>query len=869
MEATPLMQQYLSIKEKHRDEVLFFRLGDFYEMFDDDAREISRILNLTLTHRNSSPMCGIPFHAAKNYIKRLLAYGKKIAICEQLELSDAPNQIARREVVQVITPATVVEQEFLDGGSYNYLMSVFNDCCAYCDISTGDMRLKHLGGSDRLSGLLMLMEQISPSEVLVCDDEYFLKDDFREALDSRGLLINKLSASYFSVKEGFRLLCQTAGTENLAGFGIKAGDKLLGPAGALLRYVMETAKPVSTRYFNFSVVNDSSFMLIDESTRKNLELFENNQDHTRRYTLFDAVNRTRTAGGQRLLESWLSFPLVKIEDINFRQDWVKWLVSSREELEALQKELSGSLDMQRLANRVALKRSIPKDLVGIKQTLGCFFRIISRSAERYCSLLPESIDADALSALNSIMMKIDRAISEDCNGPFMSGMVVLDGYDAELDRNRDLVRHSDRMFSEYLERVKSETGITTIKIVNSRLTGYVLEVSKSQLSKVPPHFFRRQTLVNSERYSTQELAGLEIQSQQANSAAEARERVLYEEIASEVSVRNEALNEIGRFLSALDCFQSFAAQAIEQDYCCPSVVGDDVLEIHMGRHPVVEKHLPPDSFVANDTLMDGERFFLITGPNMAGKSTYLRQTALIVLLAHTGSFVPASSAVVGVTDKIFCRVGASDNLARGESTFLVEMQEAAFILRTCTRRSLVIMDEIGRGTSTQEGMSIAHAIIRFLLGKEAKTLFATHFHELAKMDTSGMALYTLAVQETPGHVKFLRKLERGSASSSYALHVARMAGIPQSVLKDAASFQKKHFADYGTSDQGSLFTMGDEQAEEDERRKAGWQRLSEAQKIIREIESFDLDSSTPFQSMVELQKLKELSRVFLSGDDAD
>lgn len=859
IDTTPLMKQYFFIKEKYKDEVLFFRLGDFYEMFDTDAQEISRLLNLTLTHRGSYPMCGIPFHAARNYIKRLLAFGKKIAICEQMELSDKPNQIARREVIQVITPATVVEQEFLESSSYNYLLAVFNDSCAYCDISTGDLRMCHLDKDDIIASLLMIFEQIRPKEVLVCDDEYFLKPDFRQALDSQNFLTDKLPASYFSVEGGWKLLCQIADTLNLEGFGISRKEKLLGPAGALMRYIQETAKPSSTKYFDFSIVSNNEFLQIDESTRRNLELFENNQDRSRRFSLFESIDMTRTSAGKRQLESWLSFPLNRVEDIVFRQDWIRWLCSDKNELERMRKELDSSLDVQRLANRIALHRAIPRDILGLKQTLGCFFRLISSFTDRYVSLLPDSVTPNELASLNDLMLRIDEAVNEDCTGPFVSGSVIKDGFDEELDTNRSLVAHSDQMFQQYLQSLKDETGITTMKIVNSRVAGYVIEVSKSQIPKVPSTFFRRQTLVNSERYTTDRLSELEIKNVQAEQCAEAREREIYEALLEQCALHNDVLNQIGRFLSTVDCFQSLASKALSSSYCCPSLVEDDVLNIVEGRHPVVEKYIPPESFVPNDTIME-KRFFLITGPNMAGKSTYLRQTALIVLLAHIGSFVPASSAVIGITDKIFCRVGASDNLARGESTFLVEMQEAAFILQTCTRRSLVIMDEIGRGTSTQEGMSIAHAIIRYLLKIDCKTLFATHFHELGMMDTFGMALFTLAVKESPSSIKFLRKLIPGVASSSYALHVARMAGIPTEVVRNAASFQQKHFEDYGI-DEPNLFTDNTplDQIEEKEETRL---KAIKAKEIVDEINDFDIDNSTPFQALIELQKIKEKAKCY-------
>lgn len=859
-ELTPLMKQYLAMKEKCQDQVLFFRLGDFYEMFFDDAKEISRLLNLTLTHRGDAPMCGIPFHAAKNYIKRLLTLGKKIAICEQVSLPTSAKEIAKREIVQIITPATVVEQELLKNDSFNYLMAIFGNCICYCDISTGDLYLKELGESDKNNSLTTILEQVNPSEVIVCDDEYFLKPELRSILDNRGCLVDKLPASYFSIKTGFKTLCDFTHTNNLSAFGLDEKSKLISVASATVRYIEETAKLSTTTYFNIQILNDNQYLNLDEASRKNLELFSNNQDNSKRYCLFETIDKTLTSGGQRLLSTWLSFPLRRIEEIIFRQDWIKFFVNNSNELKRVKDFLKQSMDLQRLSNRVALRRAIPKDLVGIKQTLSLFFSIISENTSSYFSLFSSRLNQETLNELGSLMEQIHLAINEACNGPFVSGQVILDGYDEILDQKRSLVSHSQERFDSYLNTLKEETGIVNLKIVNSRISGYVIEVSKGQTNKAPDYFVRRQTLTTCERYTTDKLKELESESFSAESDAEIREKMLYDQIITLCSKYTDCLNDVGRFLSTIDCFCALASLAIEVNYVCPTMVEEDVLQIKDGRHPVVEKYLPPNSFVANDTLMD-QRFFLITGPNMAGKSTYLRQTALIVLLAHIGSFVPASSATIGITDSIYCRVGASDNLAKGESTFLVEMQEAAFILRTCTNRSLVIMDEIGRGTSTQEGMSIAHAIINYLLKKNCKTLFATHFHELTQMDTFGMGLYTLSVKETPSKIEFLRKLIKGSASSSYAMHVARMAGVPNSVIKEANLFLKKHFAEYNSS-QDSLFSDlsdTDQIISLEETRN----QLISVNSVLEELVEFDLDSCTPIQALIKLQKLKERAKSVL------
>ena len=445
------------------------------------------------------------------------------------------------------------------------------------------------------------------------------------------------------------------------------------------------------------------------------------------------------------------------------------------------------------------------------------------------------------------MQRIDKAINEQCLGQFQEGQVILDGYNELLDQRRALRDHSDVILKGYLDKVKAESGITILKLGYNRVFGYYLEVPKGQTSRVPDYFYRKQTLVNGERFTTDELMQYEKDILQANAQAETLERQLYDEILASVLQINAYLMAIGHFLSTIDVFQALATLAVDSSYVCPEMTLEDILEIKDGRHPVVEKQLPPGGFVVNGLDMS-VRFALITGPNMAGKSTYLRQNALIILLAHVGSFVPASSARIGIVDKIFCRVGATDNLARGESTFLVEMQEAAFILRNCTRQSFVIVDEVGRGTSTQDGMSIAYAMMKSLIEKGAKTLFATHYHELTMLDTSGIRLLTLDVEEEKGSVTFLRKVKEGVANSSYGIHVAKMAGVPAPVIKDARTFQTRHFADY-TMNQGSLFTsdIGFEEPE------------AESSALVNALKDINLDECTPMQALIHLSKLKEMA----------
>ena len=848
MADTPLMKQYKEMKSQYSDMVLFFRLGDFYEMFDEDAKEVSALLNLTLTHRGDSPMCGIPYHAAKNYIKRLLDCGKKIAICEQMELSENSKALARREVVRIVTPATVVDEDFLDDKSFNYIICFFQYALAFCDVSTGDFHIRALDPKNKVQAVRSVLQQLSPREILVCEDEYFLDFDFKAAIDSYPAMVTKLAPWYFSQKGCYKILCEQAKVKSLAAYGLKDNDKLVCPAGALIRYITETSKSSVSHLTDYKVDNEDSFVSMDESSRKNLELFANLYDGSSRYTLFDTINRTRTSGGSRLLKNWIAFPLRDLNQIMFRQQWVRFFVDTPSELARVREALCGAMDLSRLYTRVLLKRAVPHDLVGIKQTIGSFFNLVSDNTEKYFSLLEKSLDQDALSACAALMQRIDKAINEQCLGQFQEGQVIRSGYNELLDQRRALRDHSDEILKTYLDKVKAESGITILKLGYNRVFGYYLEVPKGQATRVPDYFYRKQTLVNGERFTTDELMQYEKEILQANAQAELLERQLYDEILADVLQIDAYLMAIGHFLNTVDVFQALATLAVDSSYVCPEMTQDDVLEIRDGRHPVVEKQLPPGGFVANGLDMS-VRFALITGPNMAGKSTYLRQNALIILLAHVGSFVPASSARIGIVDKIFCRVGATDNLARGESTFLVEMQEAAFILRNCTRQSFVIVDEVGRGTSTQDGMSIAYAMMKSLIEKGSKTLFATHYHELTMLDTSGIRLLTLDVMEEKGSVTFLRKVKEGVANSSYGIHVAKMAGVPASVIKDARSFQTRHFADY-TMNQGSLFTA---EIGYDEEPVASESALANALKGI------NLDECTPMQALIHLSKLKEMA----------
>ena len=854
---TPMMEQYLDLKRKHQDEVLFFRLGDFYEMFLDDAKEVSRLLNITLTSRNGIPMCGIPYHAAKNYIKRLLDAGKKIAVCEQVEMPGSTRSIARREVVQTITPGTVVEDEFLEAISHNHILAIQitqnGISCSYSELSDGSFFMVMLPLEERFESLRALNEQLQPKEVLVNEDDYFSQRAFAEVVDQMVGMMTRLPAWYFSLKQSFDLLREHVQSVSLKQFGITKENPVLHSAGALFRYVKETAKASLDHITDFVLIDRESNMLIDESTRKNLELMTNLQEGGISRTLFSTLNSTCTSGGSRLLKTWIASPLARADQILQRQEEVSWFLEHEQERQRVRSLLSGTRDVARLTSRVTMGRANPQDLIAIRQSISAFIELTTHHTDHYRSLLGDHLNNEDLGNLVTLMEDLMKAIDEDCQGSYTPGRVITTGYSDELDSLRALQRDGTKNLSLYVTELKTQCGIPTVKLAHNKIIGHYLEIPKTHSSKVPSWFHRKQTLVNAERYTTDRLIELESEIIASGERADALERTIYETLLAHTAALHLPLRHLGQFFSTIDCLQSLAQCAALHGYCRPELTEEDVLEITGGRHPVVERHLPKGEFVHNDLVMgnEHERFCLITGPNMAGKSTYLRQNALIVLMAHMGSYVPATSARIGITDRLFCRVGASDNLARGESTFLIEMQEAAFILRTATARSLAIMDEIGRGTSTQDGMSIAYAVMRAMVQMQVKTLFATHYHELTMLDTTGMQLLTLAVAETKRSIVFLRKVQVGVADSSYGLHVARMAGIPSSVIREAAQFQRLHFADYelrSNTGQLDLFTgynhdTGSEVSYEP---------------VLERIRSYPLEQSTPLDAMHFIEQLQKL-----------
>ena len=792
---TPMMVQYNSIKSKYKNEVLFYRLGDFYEMFNEDAVEVSRLLNLTLTSRAGTPMCGVPYHAAKIYIARLLRLGKRVVICEQVEETVGGKGIAERKVSEIITPGTAMESEYLEGNSNNYLaaFSVVHGKAgfAFIDITTSAFSATSWKASEMAEYFSKELGRCSPRELLLPQS---LKNN--SLIQSILSQYQQISLSYypdwdFNAEIGFKKLTKQFNTVNLQSFGLTEDSPEVPVAGFLLDYLEKTTNSSVPHVSSITVYHDSQYLIIDDSSRKNLEIVTNLRDGSSLFTLLECVNHSQTAMGSRMIRNWLLYPLTDVSEINARQGHVALFVDNRNLLEKLRSKLSSILDIERLASRIAMDKAHPKDLQALKISLQNWLFARDELAAFDFSLIDDNIASD-------IIELIECSIKEDPAVIITDGGVIKEGWSAELDHWRKIRDDFDKILSEYEQEERVKTGISTLKIKYNHAAGYFIEISKGKLSAVPENFIMRRALVNGDRYTTARLQELEHELNESGAKIVELERRLFVEIRNKLKEFISYLLQISSEIAYTDASVSFAYAAIMNEWVRPTVNDSSDFIVEHGRHPVVELHIPRGEFVPNDLDIascnsEKSSFSLITGPNMAGKSTFLRQNALIALLAQTGSYVPAKNAVIGVIDRIFCRVGASDNLARGESTFLVEMTETANILRTATEKSLVIMDEVGRGTSTEDGLSIAWAVSEYLLDKiKCRTLFATHYHELTRIEHKDLSLLCMDVSEQNGTVVFLRKVKKGAAENSYGIHVARLAGVPQVVI-DRANSLLQHF----------------------------------------------------------------------------
>ena len=856
---TPMMIQYRGIKEQYKNEVVFFRLGDFYEMFDDDAEEVSKLLNLTLTHRASQKMCGIPYHAAKIYIARLLRLGKKIVICEQVgEIPKAGKGIAERKVVEIITPGTACEDEYLEGCRENYLaaLSITKGRVgfAFIDVSTSTFKATSWSASKLSQYFSKELHRAGPRELLL---PISLKNNqnIQDAVNS----IGNLSVSYypdwdFSIDFSYKKLTSQFNTASLKAYGLENDSAEIAPAGFLLDYLEKTTNAKLSHITSIQVYEDNDFLVMDDSSIRNLEITQNMRDGTSSYTLFDCVNFTKTPMGGRLLRNWLLFPLINAKMIDERQIRIQKIVENRSLLEKLKTDLSSILDIERLTSRIAMEKAHPKELQALRLSLEMWTKVKSYLIDFDYSFV-SSEDAQNICNL------IGNSILENPSTSLTDGGIIKEGWSEELDHWRNIHNNFNAILSEYENEEREKTGISTLKIKYNNNAGYFIEVSKGKLSSVPSHFIMRRVLVNGDRYTTERLQKLEQDLNEASTKILELERDLYLEIRDSLKKYVSYLHQISQEVANTDAIYSYAQAAIQHKWVCPEITDDGIFEIKNGRHPVVEKHLPTGEFVPNDSFLSSDddeipSFALITGPNMAGKSTYLRQNALIALLAQTGSFVPADSAKLGIVDRIFCRVGASDNLAKGESTFLVEMTETANILHAATNRSLVIMDEVGRGTSTEDGLAIAKAVSEYLLDTvKCKTFFATHYHELSMLKHTSLKFLCMDVLEQNGRVVFLRKIKEGVTENSYGIHVAKLAGIPPEVIDRANKILCDIQAANGDKNVFEEKTIIQKEKENIETHSPGL--FSDEEIIISEILSVDLNNITPMNALQTISRWKK------------
>ena len=873
-ELTPMMQQYLQVKEQYKDCIVFFRLGDFYEMFFEDAELASRELEITLTGRDCgleqrAPMCGVPHHSAHSYIAKLINKGYRVAICEQVEDPSMAKGVVKREVTRVVTPGTVIDQMMLDEKSNNYILSVYYENggygMAYADISTGEFATLSIEEDDvRVAAEEVL--RINPREIMVnskCIMSTYLPKIIGDKLGIEAREYNDWAFSRRNAEKKIKDHFKVAGLE---GLGLSERPLCVRASGALLQYIADTQR-VDLKHINkLDIYYREEHMVLDSWTRRNLEISETLRTKEKKGTLLWVLDNTQTAMGGRLLKKWLEQPLVDCEKIKKRLDAVEELSSSIRLMERVRESSASVYDMERLLGRIVYGSANARDLLALKQSIDALPHLKDSLVDCRSNLLQEI--RQGIDPLEDIGDLIQKSIQPDPPVGIRDGGIIRDGYSEEIDELRRASREG-RQWVASLEREERErTGIKSLKIGYNKVFGYYIEVTKANLELVPEDYIRKQTLVNAERYITPALKEVE------NKILGAHEKSILLEYRTFVSIREKIASQMERikktahYTAILDCLYSMAKTAYDNRYVKPVVFDGNSIEIKDGRHPVVEKMLDTGSFVPNDTYLDRDenQLCIITGPNMAGKSTYMRQVALIVLMAQVGSFVPATYCRIGIVDRIFTRVGASDDLASGQSTFMVEMSEVANILNNATPRSLLILDEIGRGTSTFDGLSIAWAVIEYLADKKnigARTLFATHYHQLTELEgrLEGVKNYCIAVRERGEDIIFLRKVIRGGADQSYGIQVAGLAGLPKTVIARAkeilAKLEETDFAKH-------------EQAAKMEKERV-CEQLDlfgyRYEGLIREIAGIDIDSTTPLQAINILSELKERSKG-LVGDKA-
>lgn len=873
-EYSPMMQHYLQTKEEYPDCILFYRLGDFYEMFFEDAKIVSRELELTLTGKSCgqeerAPMCGVPFHAYESYMNRLVAKGYKVAICEQMEDPKQAKGMVRREVIRVVTPGTNINEQALDEGKNNYIMCIVSLSdqfgVATADVTTGDFFVTEVDSKRRL---LDEIYKFSPTEV-VCNEALFMSGlDIDDLKNRVGIVLYSLENWYFddslcenTLKEHFRV-------NSLEGLGLADLECGMIASGSLLKYLYETQKNSLEQISAIHPYTTGKFMVLDSSTRRNLELVETLREKAKRGSLLWVLDKTKTAMGARMLRSFVEQPLIEKEEIEGRLDAIEELMQRAIDREELREYLNPVYDLERLLTRITYQSANPRDLTAFKSSIGMIphirgilLELQSKEIQGICE------DMDTLEDLYTL---IDAAIEEEPPITVREGGIIKDGYHEEIDRLREAKSQRKNWLAELEAKEREKTGIKNLKIKFNKVFGYYLEVTNSFKDLVPDYYTRKQTLTNAERYITPELKEMEDMILGAEDKLVQLEYELFRELREQIAKNVVRIQKTAKALAKIDVFASLALISEQNHYCRPSLNQNGRIDIKNGRHPVVEKMINNDMFIANDTYLDNQknRISVITGPNMAGKSTYMRQTALIVLMAQIGCFVPAETADIGIVDRIFTRVGASDDLASGQSTFMVEMTEVANILRNATGNSLLILDEIGRGTSTFDGLSIAWAVVEHISNPKllgAKTLFATHYHELTELEgkLDNVNNYCIAVKEKGDDIVFLRKIVKGGADKSYGIQVAKLAGVPDSVIeraKEIAEELGRHdivdFTEILSNKKNSATKKKKEHLDEVDLTQMSLFDAVNDNDIIEELKEIDVGNLTPIEALNKLYELQ-------------
>ncbi|MGE4357869.1 MAG: DNA mismatch repair protein MutS [Candidatus Omnitrophota bacterium] len=858
-----MINQYLRIKKDYPDAILLFRLGDFYEMFFEDAKVASRVLNITLTSREAGknrpvPMCGVPYHAVDNYLSRLLNEGFKAVIVEQVEDPKFARGIVKREVVRIVTPGTLTTDSLLRNNLNNFIISLNKKDnlfgLAIADISTGDFKLTEIDSEEKL---LTEILQLEPKEVLLPqafkEDELFQKK-FVPLLPKA---ITYYEDWLFSYENAYSLLVQHFKVENLLGFGCDGLELAIGCAGALLKYLEETQRSTPRHINRLSYYSISDYMLLDYATQRNLEIVKNIPEGTKENTLFSVLDRTLTSMGKRMLSQWLLHPLKDMKAINARLEAVNDFYENSHLRNRLREKLEGIQDLERFSSRISLKIASPKDLVSLANSLRMVREIKEEIKEVKAPILKEIVEN--LDCVEEVIELIEKAIREEPPHSLREGGIIKDGFNKELDQLREILKGGKSWIADLQKREIERTGINSLKVGFNKVFGYYIEVTKPNLKFVPSDYIRKQTLVNCERFITPELKEHESKILNAEEGVKELEYKIFMEILENISRFIPNIQETARKIAYLDCFSSLAEVALRNCYTRPEVDEGSEIYIEEGRHPVIEINLGANRFVPNDTLLDCQdnQLLIITGPNMAGKSTYIRQVALIVLMAQIGSFVPAKKAKIGIVDRIFTRIGAQDILAKGLSTFMLEMTETANILNNATEKSLIILDEVGRGTSTLDGLSIAWAICEFIHNRiKARTLFATHYHELTALAFAlkGIKNYNISVKEWEDEVIFLYKLVEGGCDKSFGIHVARLAGVPREVIRRAKEILSS--LEINSIGGDSLQKLTKSEVENIKEKQLDLFTIS-SHPLIEELKKLDLNQMTPIEVMKRLKEWQE------------